>query len=72
MSKLTQEKIDIPERINGLTHIDDYSFEIAKKTKFEFQIGNFLTYANVEYPTLKGEVDYLILNAQYTNQHQKK
>ena len=54
LSIITQEDIDIPERINGLTQIDDYSFELAKKTKFEFQIGNFLTYANVEYPDFKG------------------
>lgn len=54
LSILIGEEIEIPERFNNLTQIDDYSFELAKKTKFEFQIGNFLTYANVEYPDFKG------------------
>ena len=36
----------------GVNH--NGSFELAKKTHFDLQMGNFLTYANVEYPDFKG------------------
>ena len=43
-----------PDRLNTLAQIDNYSFELLKKTHYDLQMGNFFTYANVEYPDFKG------------------
>lgn len=54
LSSLTSMEMPYPDRLNTLTQIDNYSFELSKKTRFDLQMGNFLTYANVEYPDFKG------------------
>lgn len=54
LSALTNEEITYPDHLNTLSQIDNFSFDLAKKTGFDLQIGNFLTYANVEYPDFKG------------------
>lgn len=51
---LTGIEMPYPDRLNTLAQIDNFSFELAKKTHFDLQMGNFLTYANVEYPDFKG------------------
>lgn len=57
LSSLTDLEITYPEHLNTLTQIDNFSFDLSKKTHFDLQIGNFLTYANVEYPDFKGNND---------------
>lgn len=57
LSSLTDLELTYPDRLNTLSQIDNFSFEISKKTHFDLQIGNFLTYANVEYPDFKRDND---------------
>lgn len=54
LSALTNNELGSPDHLNTISQIDNFSFELAKKTNFDLQIGNFLTYANVEYPDFKG------------------
>ena len=54
LSSLCGVEMPYPDHLNTLTQIDNYSFELLKKTHFDLQMGNFFTYANVEYPDFKG------------------
>ncbi len=54
LSTLSDVTIQYPDRLNTLAQIDNFSFDVAKKTHCDLQMGNFLTYANVEYPDFKG------------------
>ncbi|MBQ8292559.1 MAG: DUF4011 domain-containing protein [Bacilli bacterium] len=55
LANLTGFEMPYPDRLNTLTQIDNFSFELSKKSHCDLQIGNFLTYANVEYPDYKGD-----------------
>ena len=35
-----------PDRLNTLAQIDNYSFELLKKTHYDLQMGNFFTVPN--------------------------
>ncbi len=52
-------EITTPDRLNNIAQIDNFSVDLAKKTASEFQIGNFFTYASVEYPDFKASNDLL-------------
>lgn len=54
LSSLSGIEMPYPDRLNTLAQIDNYSFELLKKTHYDLQMGNFFTYANVEYPDFKG------------------
>ncbi len=53
LESLTGLELTYPERIINISQIDNFSFELSRRTEFAIQIGNFLTYANVEYPDFK-------------------